>query len=563
MITSNGIIVVYGVELNKMNLMKKVSALAVMVALFAASCSKVESNKNAAISSSSELVAPANFDWQTSGTAQLDMSALLNSSATSQVVKVYSEKGILLAVRNMANDKRNIISLDIPKSESSVIVAYDNQVQDVTLQSGTTLVTAKKKGGKGGNNGPGIIPPGFSCECEGRMRTFSIIYSGVATTTIELHEKQKGNNVGNTLISTYANVSTGDTVVFSRPGNNRLFSQSHVKVNGVTYNIHTSCSVDILGDVYGPMLVISYTNGNNTVCDWTPPGCVDTDGDGCCDNDDLFPNDPTKCDVQYIPGENVYGSYAWEDLWPMMGDFDFNDKVVDRNTVLVLDPAGEVTEVTHKFVVKAGGADYLNGFGFAMPGIAPADVQMVTSSYAQPGQYTTIDAKGLEAGQSEAVVIVYENWKHVVTYTQNGRFFNTMEAGGLETPGIGYSDTIIVTVKFANAQLVEEVLEIDPFLIRNGERGAEIHLPWFGPTDLMNNANFGLVDDASAYPAIGNNWVNANNLPWAIETPAGAFDWPIERIDIVNAYYDFVEWATLGTPANWYSNANRDASKIY
>ena len=396
------------------------------------------------------------------------------------------------------------------------------------------------------------------------MENVTFLYSGPSGQTLTVWYKSQGNS--KSLSHTFSNLTTGDVISvngFTTSGNSgntpRLKSQTFLSL-GTTcqnyWNVHTSCSEYILGNNYGPFKVIAFTDGQGRTC---ATQCVDSDNDGCCDDEDAFPNDPTKCDIQYIPGQNTYGSYAFEDLWPYTGDFDFNDKVIDRTTALFIDKNGDVVEAEHKFVLRAAGAGYSNGFGFAMPNTTPGHVSSVTSSYTNPGNYTLSDSKGLEMGQSKAVVILYENWSSIAQYTSNGAYLNTQKNNG----GVGYCDTITVNVVFSVPQLVANVLEIDPFLIRNGNRDVEIHLPWFGPTDLADASYFHTAQDASAYPQAGNNYVTSNNIPWAIETPLSAFEWPLEKADINSVYYNFATWAMTGLPANWYSDGNRDASKIY
>src|SRR5690606_32748424 len=102
--------------------------------------------------------------------------------------------------------------------------------------------------------------------------------------------------------------------------------------------------------------------------------------------------------------------------------------------------------------------------------------------------------------------------------------------------GTGYADTITVNILFSIPQVITNVLEIDPFLIRNGNRDVEIHLPWFGPTDLATASHFNTFKDGSAYPGTGLNYItSSNNIPCAIETPLSAFEWPKEKIEIGRA----------------------------
>jgi hypothetical protein len=64
-------------------------------------------------------------------------------------------------------------------------------------------------------------------------------------------------------------------------------------------------------------------------------GGNDTDGDGIPDNLDAYPLDPTRAFNSYYPNETDFGSFAFEDLWPGYGDYDFNDFVVNFNYKIV------------------------------------------------------------------------------------------------------------------------------------------------------------------------------------------------------------------------------------
>ncbi|MEL6822865.1 MAG: LruC domain-containing protein, partial [Calditrichota bacterium] len=90
---------------------------------------------------------------------------------------------------------------------------------------------------------------------------------------------------------------------------------------------------------------------------------TDTDGDGISDYYDDYPNDPNKAFDNYYPSENSYGTLGYEDQWPIQGDYDFNDLVIDYRYNEVTNVKNEVVEVSGKFVIKAVGAAYENGFG--------------------------------------------------------------------------------------------------------------------------------------------------------------------------------------------------------
>lgn len=540
--------------------MKKVLIFSLAIAFALSSCKKDHPNQSSTnfsgVESAADLKAPAGFDWRTTKKVSIDISTL--ASEGEKQIKIFDLEGHLLLNRLTAVETGDKLDLQLPLSQKELILTHNGIQETVKINSTTGSILTQKSGG---------YPSNAPCPCDGRMENVTFQYSGATGATLTVWYKDKGNSKSKS--HTFANLTTGDIISvngFTTSGNSnktpRLEAQTFLSLNngGSYWNVHTSCSEYILGNVYGPFKVIAFTDGNGQTCS---DQCVDSDNDGCCDVDDAFPNDPTKCDIQYIPGENVYGSYAFEDLWPSTGDFDFNDKVIDRTTLLIIDGNGEVSSAQYKFVLRAAGAGYKNGFGFSLANTSPSDVLSVTSSLVNPGDYTQIDAKGLEMNQSKAVVILYEDWNHIVSYTQNGKYYNTVKPGPGISAGVGSSDTITVDVVFSNPQQVADMLEIDPFVIRNRTRDAEIHLPWFGPTDLANPSYFNTFHDASAYPGSGNNYVNSNNIPWGIETPLSAFEWPQEKIDITNVYYDFASWAMTSSPANWYSNGNRDASKIY
>lgn len=556
--------------------MKKLLILGFAAAFLFSSCekdrstSKVSANNNEGVALTDANI-PANFNWKTTQQVSIDISGISVDDAK-QLIKVEDSRGNLLLTRLMKIEQGDQLHFQLPISEKQLTLTHNGISETVRVFGNKGLLLSKKGGGKsGGGSGSSCYPTNAPCPCEGRMQSVTFQYSGPNGANLTVWYKTQGNNKSQS--HSFPNLSTGDIIVvsgnsFTTSGNPnktpRLKSQTFLSLNGGNnyWNVHTSCSEYILGNIYGPFKVIAFTDGQGSACS---DQCIDTDNDGCCDDVDKFPNDPTKCDVQYIPGENVYGSYAFEDLWPSTGDFDFNDMVVDRTTALITDPNGDVIEAQHKFVLKAAGAGYKNGFGFAMPNTPVGEVTSATSSHPQyvPGDYTA-STNGLENGQTNAVVIVYENWNQVVTYTTNGKYFNTIRTsnGG----GQGYADTITIDVDFAVPQQIADVLEIDPFVIGNGGtigRGAEIHLPWFKPTDLADATKFNTFKDSSANTNDIPNYITSEMVPWGIETPLSAFEWPLEKELITLAYPWLVDFAQTGSPVNWYDPIYQNPAYIY
>ncbi|WP_422355942.1 collagen-binding domain-containing protein [Roseivirga pacifica] len=119
------------------------------------------------------------------------------------------------------------------------------------------------------------------CQCEGKMKNFTVVYNGYSGATVKAYNKKK-----NTVIKTFYNVQNGQSLKvegFDHKG--RLDSKTYLKVGNSYTEIHTSCSIDILGETYGPFKVMEYTDGEGVTCQ--DPGLSDfNDSDNGSHNDD-------------------------------------------------------------------------------------------------------------------------------------------------------------------------------------------------------------------------------------------------------------------------------------
>lgn len=95
------------------------------------------------------------------------------------------------------------------------------------------------------------------------------------------------------------------------------------------------------------------------------------------DDEDDYPNDPERAYDVYYPNEDTYGTLAFEDNWPGLGDYDFNDLILDYNFQEVLNADNEVVDIYGKYSVRVVGASYVNGFGFQM-NAQPGDIESVS-----------------------------------------------------------------------------------------------------------------------------------------------------------------------------------------
>ena len=287
-------------------------------------------------------------------------------------------------------------------------------------------------------------------------------------------------------------------------------------------------------------------------------GCGEEEDDGGGDDDD-----------ETIT-EDFQGTLAYEDLWPGKGDYDFNDLVIDYDFDITKNNQEIVQDITVTFVIKAFGASQHNGFGFTIPSLVPGDIASVDGYDIDGSSVFDIAGNGTEQNQSKATFIVFDDVRRVMPQTTPGVGVNTELQHDFIEPV-----TIQLDIELSNNSITYSDLDIgsfNPFIVVNsvingslGERGREVHLPGYEPSDLFDASYFGQQEDASD-PGEGTYFVTENNLPWAINIAEG-FDWVIEYQDITGAYLYFADWAqSNGTLyPDWYvdNNGYRNDNLIY
>jgi LruC domain-containing protein len=288
---------------------------------------------------------------------------------------------------------------------------------------------------------------------------------------------------------------------------------------------------------------------------------TDSDGDGVPDAADAFSNDASKAYISYFPSQSGYAQLAFEDNWPQKGDYDMNDVVVNYRYTFVSNANNQVVTMQGDYNVAAAGASFKNGFGVQLP-VSASTVQSVTGQKAI-SNYIQLASNGVESNQSKAVIIPFDNFNALSNNPDGAFFINTLMAKDKVT-----STTASVLVTFVSPvnQSNLTVSMLNPFLISNLRRGYEIHLPGYAPTDKADSKLFGTNDDATVISS-SKTYLSKDNWPWAISYN-GVFNYPIEGVNVSEAYPHFLEWAgSNGTSfTDWYTNTvsgYRNTSFIY
>lgn len=327
----------------------------------------------------------------------------------------------------------------------------------------------------------------------------------------------------------------------------------------------------------------------------------DTDGDQVIDYEDEYPEDPDRAyDILYPGGNTInqkgteafvpWSTYIFEDQWPRLDDFDYNDLVVDYYYTMVISNSlwhGQyIKEINAAFRFRASGTNYRNGFGIELIGIPAANVEDVLwrvdggqwrndlHNLLQEG-YIDLQPNNVENNQKNAVIIISDNISEILPNPGGSTEINTLKSSSYQTPV-----TIEFNIKFPWAKRpyygcslpmwsfpwTETSLcydKINPFLIVNGERGKEVHLANYPPTDLMNKGYFGLEDDASNISG-GTFFTSETGIPWAMDINY-SFEYPIENRDLIKAYPALIDWTQDAGQSrrDWYLPENCVPDHVY
>jgi LruC domain-containing protein len=264
---------------------------------------------------------------------------------------------------------------------------------------------------------------------------------------------------------------------------------------------------------------------------------IDTDGDGILDRDDASPEDPEIAFESFTPSKYGKGTIAFEDLWPYRGDYDFNDLALSYQAIVYLNAQNLAVKMDINCFLKANGAGYTNGIGLEIEGLVPSQIESVTGPILV-NNYINLNPNGTEANQGKAVVILTDDADFLLNET---------------TISINFTEPI------STSDL--GVAPFNPFIIVDGNRENEVHLPYRNRTTLgVYNAQTGATNRD-----LDGNFVSDGGYPWAISI-IHDFKVPKEGVDIIDAYNLFGTWAESGGVQfnDWYKDnpGNRNNNNL-
>lgn len=237
------------------------------------------------------------------------------------------------------------------------------------------------------------------------------------------------------------------------------------------------------------------------------------------------------------------GTLMFEDLYPSLGDYDFNDFVAQYHTYVKYRLAAAVSEIFDGYIqisinVQAIGGSLPYKLAVELPYVPGAGIKDITNN-----SDNGLAFELLNEDDAEHPAVLQLSGTESLT---SGGFFNTdPEKEMQDMPSL----TCIIHLKDNLGGLIfgESALHdcyanhasAFNFFLRDNA-GKEIHLKGYKPSSLCS------TPDAEYH--------SADNFVWGMKVPA-VIPHPTEQTDITDAYPQFEDWVTSGGQQNrtWYT----------
>ena len=271
---------------------------------------------------------------------------------------------------------------------------------------------------------------------------------------------------------------------------------------------------------------------------------------GQIEEDDDPGTEPTF--ASYFPSQSGWATYAFEDQWPLKGDYDLNDLVIRFRLTTIHNSSNQVVELLFDYSVLAVGAVKSISAAFQLDNVMASAVASVTGQIAGGSTPFGISSNGTESGASKAIIPVFNDAKNIVPFSG---YLNTIKGEYTSTP---YNQVRVIFSTPVNQSLIS--ISSFNFFISVDSRGLEIHLPGYAATEKFSGSSAG----GSLHPS--DMFKYSDGMMWGLMFPAD-FSYSAEGNSIVRAYTHFAAWAVSGGVEypDWYMDKEgyRDVELIY
>jgi len=275
--------------------------------------------------------------------------------------------------------------------------------------------------------------------------------------------------------------------------------------------------------------------------------------------------------INEVPGGGEVITLMFEDNWPLKGDYDFNDMVIETWSKLrYASDKLDYVEIYAKVI--AAGASYHNGFNIIFESDALPNVfdEITYSAYDSNGDQLPLSSPQVAAAYGTDMI----TWQTTPGYLQFQFFddvFDVMTPHGsiaLNTNmDVAWVAPITIKIRIdydrTNHPITHTTsypaIDLDafnPYITVHNDTvindGYEIHLPGYCVTLNFNQHSlFGTGDDD------GMPFTTAEGYSWAILLYA-RLEYPREQVDIVTAYPNLVDYFNNENDDWWYPHPDPD-----
>jgi LruC domain-containing protein len=279
------------------------------------------------------------------------------------------------------------------------------------------------------------------------------------------------------------------------------------------------------------------------------PIVVDRDGDGVDDAKDQFPDDPLRAFSVLLPGDKNYYFMAVEDLFPYVGDGDYNDLVTAFRINQVTNAKGRIVDLkfVHHAVARGAAYDHELHHRVRWQGTTPAE--SVVRRFGADGK--PLEEKRTRHLSGGADLTVFASTHQVLVDPGSSSGLANTEKGRPQVRG-GYAETTLTFDTALDATLLEAA-PFDPYLLVV-DTGFDIHL--VGKTALPTTRNPSSV--------VGRSFLDDRGYPFCMLVPA-SWSYPEEKVSIELAYPRFGSFRqSMGAKdLDWYRSPAATGVRTY
>lgn len=285
--------------------------------------------------------------------------------------------------------------------------------------------------------------------------------------------------------------------------------------------------------------------------------------------------DPEGSDFPIIVSPDNSYTFLMEDNWPVYGDYDMNDLVMDIHLKYELEDNNYVDELEITATLRAIGASKPLAAAIQLDKVKRSDVEKAEddvddddnddkgySKWAVDGSVFEC-SNGLENDQEFAVIPLFDNAYKALGVDIRKPTNTILSDNALE------EKVFKIEIEFRDNKVRPEDINIHNlnfFIVTDGKKAArkEVHLKGFEPTQKGTRRFFNVHSDA--YDTAP--YLSADNLIWGLMIPSNKkspFKYPLEYTNIKDAYPMFEQWVTSSGNSNkdWYKQENAKEGRIY